>query len=65
MFYTQLIISNKSKHKISRFMSTLSMLRKPEMFVHKHVDQLGCHTGPLKVSKCCTRGESENSVACR
>ena len=37
------------------------------VYVYKYVDQkrLSCHAGHQDVSKCCTRGESEESIASR
>ena len=38
------------------------------LYVHKYVDQkqrLGCHVGHKEDSRCCTRGESEESITHR
>ena len=40
----------------------------PQMLVHLQVyglEQLSCHAGHQEVSRCCTRGESEESIVCR
>ena len=37
----------------------------PLMLVHKYMDETACHVGHQKVSRCHTRGESEESAAHR
>ena len=37
------------------------------LYVYKYVypkQRLGCHVGHKEASRCCTRGESEESIAC-